>query len=101
MASHFSEFDPFEISPEYQPVGAWGYIGYSILFGIPIVGLICIIVFSFSQSNINRRNYARSYLIVRIIIIALIAILWFTGMLSGAMANVDKSQVPAWLAWLF
>ena len=29
---------------EYQPISAWGYIGYRILFAIPVVGLICTIV---------------------------------------------------------
>ena len=50
------------IPEEYTPISMWGYFGYSLLFSIPIVGLICIIVFSFGGSrNINLRNFARSY----------------------------------------
>jgi len=56
---------------KYKPLGAWAYFGYSLLFSIPLVGFILLIVFSFSDDNINRRNFARSYwcaLLVGIII---------------------------------
>ena len=49
------------IPPEYTPLSAWAYYGYKLLFMIPIVGFICLIVFSCSSDNINRRNFARSY----------------------------------------
>ena len=58
---------------KYKPLGAWAYFGYSILFAIPFIGFICLIVFSFNDSNIVRRSYARSffcgYLIVAILFI--------------------------------
>lgn len=64
------------IPAEYKPITAWGYIGYSLLFSIPIVGFILILVFSFSGSgNVNRRNYARSVLIGLIIGIVLAVVL--------------------------
>ena len=44
------------IPAEYTPVGAWGYFWYNILFSIPVVGFIFLIVFSFSNGNLNRRN---------------------------------------------
>jgi hypothetical protein len=63
---------------EYEPIGAWGYFGYQLLFSIPVVGFILLIVFSLSDSNINRRNFARSYFcsfaLVVIVIIAAIAL---------------------------
>ena len=65
----------YNIPDEYRPISMWGYFGYSILFAIPIVGLVLIIVFSLGGTrNINVRNYARSYfcwLIIAIIIIAI------------------------------
>ena len=57
--------------------------GYGILFSIPLVGLICLIVFSFNDTNINRRNYARSYFIVLLIAVVLLVILAFAGVLGG------------------
>lgn len=68
------------VPAQYKPIGAWGYFGLSILFSIPIVGFIFLIVFSFNNSNINRRNYARSFfcgLLVAAILIAILVVLWF------------------------
>ena len=60
---------------EYKPISPWGYIGYQILFSIPVVGLILILVFSFGgASNKNLKNFARAYIIVYIIVIIIFAI---------------------------
>ena len=57
----------------------WGYIGYSILFAIPVVGLICVLVFSFSSNYPCRKNYARSILIMYIIGIIIVVIAMAMG----------------------
>lgn len=69
------------IPSQYKPISAWGYFGYNILFSIPLVGLICLIVFSFDSSNINRRSYARSFFIIYVLIaiFLLISIIFFGG----------------------
>lgn len=51
----------YEGDPTYRPISAWGYVGYSILFSIPVIGWIFLIVYTFSGKNINRRSFARSY----------------------------------------
>ncbi|MGI6172959.1 MAG: hypothetical protein ACOYI8_03565 [Christensenellales bacterium] len=68
----------------YEPrlISSWGYIGYSILFSIPVVGLIFLIAFSFSR-NENRRNYARSYWCWFLIAIVLMIALSLTLVISG------------------
>lgn len=48
---------------ENRLITPWGYIGYGLLFAIPIVGIVCVLIFSFSSSYPCRRNYARSVLI--------------------------------------
>lgn len=45
----------------YRPLTAWAYVGYTLLFAIPVIGFILLIVFSFSSGNINRRSFARSF----------------------------------------
>ena len=55
---------------KYRPLGAWSYFGYVILFSIPIVAII----FSFIDSNINRRSFARSYVCAWIIAIVIVGI---------------------------
>lgn len=75
---------------QFKPVSAWGYIGYSILFAIPIIGLILLIVFAFSDRNINRRNFARSYfcwILIGIILSVLITAGLFTGLLSDSLKD--------------
>ena len=68
------------IPDEYRPISMWGYFGYSILFSIPIVGLVLILVFSFGGArNINLRNFARSYLCGLIILAVLLLIIFLTG----------------------
>ena len=64
------------IPEEYQPMSAWGYVGLQILFAVPVVGLIFLLIFTFKKSNLNRRNFARSYwcwLVIWAVIAALIA----------------------------
>ena len=61
-------------SEDTRLITPWGYIGYSLLFAIPIVGLIFVLVYSFSSSYPCRRNYARSVLICIIIVLVLGAI---------------------------
>ena len=69
-------------------MSAWGYVGYSLLFAIPIVGLVLLIVFSFSNENINRRNYARSYFCWLIIGLVLIVVAMVTGFGAGLLQYI-------------
>ena len=74
-----------QLPPQYKPLSAWAYFGYSILYSIPIIGFIILIVNALNDSNINRRNHARSFfcglvllLIVGIITAILSAVLGFS-----------------------
>ncbi len=65
---------------EYQPLGSWTYYGLRILFTLPLVGFIFLILFTFSKSNIHRREFAISYwyeLAISVIIILLTVALCF------------------------
>lgn len=53
-----------KIPYQYKPLSMLRYLGYTILFNIPIVGIIAMIIFSFGEKNINLKNFARSYLII-------------------------------------
>lgn len=72
------------LSDEYKPISMWGYFGYQLLFGIPFVGLILLLVFSFGGTrNINLKNFARSYFCVLIIVLIVLAILFASGAIAG------------------
>lgn len=64
---------------EYRPLSPWAYFGYGVLFSVPVIGLIFLIVFSFSNKNINRRNYARSYFCIYAVIIIILVICCIAG----------------------
>lgn len=66
------------IPEENRPLSPWAYFGLQLLFAIPIVGFIFLIIFSCNGSNINRRNFARSYwcsLIIALVIVAFFAVI--------------------------
>lgn len=49
------------IPDEYKPISAWGYVGWDLLFAIPLVGFILLIVFAAGATgNINLKKYAQS-----------------------------------------
>ena len=45
------------VPPYYRPIKPWGYIGYMLLYGLPIIGFIMLIVNALAEDNINKRNY--------------------------------------------
>ncbi len=68
------------ISDEYQPISMWGYLGYEILFAIPLIGFILLLVFSFGGTkNVNLRNFARSYILIAVIVVLLSIIVISSG----------------------
>ncbi len=86
---------------EYRPLGAWAYFGYSILFSIPVIGLIVNLIFCFGNGNVNLRNYARSvwcaYLFAAILAIAMIVIMTALGITADSIfdaINSEKSVMP-------
>ncbi len=63
-----------EASLDNTPISMWGYFGYTILYIIPVIGLICILINAFKKSgNINARNYARGHICLRLLAYILIA----------------------------
>ena len=82
---------PQQPAQNQKLMGPWGYVGWQLLFSIPLVGFILLIVFSFDDSNLNRRNFARSYwcalLIGLILILVTVILLVVTGVGLSALAD--------------
>ena len=104
MANHFSEFDAFNVPPEFKPLGAWANFLLTVLFSIPIIGLIFLIIFSFSDANINRRNFARSYFCMMVVMIVLVVAGVATGVISDfttqTVEAINTGQWPGYLSFL-
>mgnify|MGYP004462533819 FL=1 len=77
------------IPSEYRPLSPWAYFGYGILFNIPVIGFILLIIFSLDNSNINRKNYARSYWCIYILVIIFIIVLTVLG--TSVTEIIDSS----------
>ena len=86
----------YEGEERFRPMSPWGYFGYSLLFSIPLIGLILLIVFSLNNENINRRNYARSFFIG--VLIAAVILLILT--LTGTFASLSILSSPIYSRYL-
>ena len=72
---------------KFSPMSPWAYFGLRILFTVPIVGFIFLIIFSFNDSNRNRRNFARSYWCGLLIIAAILIIFLVFALILGIGAS--------------
>lgn len=72
---------------EYKPVSVLTYIGYNILFCIPLIGFIVLLVTAFSgNQKKSLKNYARAVLIMGLISFALCFIVGIVMAIFGAGA---------------
>ena len=61
---------------DYSPLSVGQYVGMMILSGLPVIGFILLLIWAFgSDTNLNKKNYARAVLIIMLIGIALSIIL--------------------------
>ena len=73
---------------EYKPISMWGYFGYQILFAIPIVGLICLIIFACGGTkNVNLKNFARSYFCTVILFVIILIVLSVLGVSYASLIS--------------
>ncbi len=76
---------------KYKPISAWGYVGYQLLFAIPLVGLIFLLVFALGgTNNENLKNFSRSFLcwfLIMLVIGIIVGIIFILMIfLAGGMA---------------
>lgn len=84
----------YEGPREFTPMSPWAYVGYRILFAIPVVGFVLLIVFSFIDGNIARRNFARSYwcellLGLGILTIVILVLVLIFGVALGDLGELE------------
>lgn len=80
-------YPALQMPEDHKPISMWGYLGYTLLYSIPLIGTICMLVFSFGGSkNINVRNYARSCGIIYLLqLITFTVTLVFIFILFGSL----------------
>lgn len=81
----------------FKPISSWGYVGYSVLWSIPVVGWIFWLCAAIGATNRNVRNYARSYLCGVIIFVAVCALCVGVAFLLDAFDIVKFDDVIDYL----
>ena len=65
----------YNVPDELQPMSPWKYFGLQILYTSPLIGQIFLICHAIGSHNINKRNFARSYFCVLVIILVIVGII--------------------------
>lgn len=60
---------------QYRLLSPWAYVGYGLLFTLPVIGWILAIVFALNDDNLNRRNFARGYWCM-VLVVVILSIVW-------------------------
>lgn len=81
---------------KYRPLSPWEYFELSLLFNIPIIGLVFLIINSIDgMGNINRRNYARSFWCIYVVILIIFVVLLLLGVtLTLPSIKASSSNLP-------
>ena len=80
------------LPPQYRPLSAWAYFGYTILFNLPLAGIVFLIIFSFDDENINRRSFARSYwcvlLLGAVLVLSVVMFILIAAVSTGILGDL-------------
>jgi hypothetical protein len=78
------------LQEQYRPLSPWAYFWLQILYAIPILGIIFLIIHAIGSYNINRRNFARSYFCIYVIIGIILIVIISTGAFSEVLEAISK-----------
>ena len=77
-----------DLPEQYRPLSPWAYWGLQLLYAVPVVGLIFMIIFAFKKSNINRRNFTRSYFCTLFLVIVVAVTMFVIVLLTKTTPRV-------------
>ena len=75
-----------------KPISAWGYVGYSILWAIPVLGWLIWLCTALFSRNQNKKNYARSY-VCGVILVELIAVVSVVASLARDIVGINLAEM--------
>lgn len=82
-----------KIPSEYYPVSSWGFVGLQILYSIPVVGLVFLLIHTFSKSNLSRRNFARSIWCWTLLIIIFSLVCLIVGLVLLLLTGIGLNEL--------
>ncbi|MBQ9202237.1 MAG: hypothetical protein IJ154_07730 [Bacteroidales bacterium] len=84
-----SNYDKEHLPKAYRPVSMWGYFGYQLLFALPLIGFVFLVIFALGgTSNINLRNFARSYFCAFILLAIIFLLLFASGIWASLLSEI-------------
>ena len=78
----------YDVPDNLQPMSPWKYFGLNILYAIPIIGFIFLVCHAIGSSNINKKNYARSFFCIVVIVAVIVGICLATGAISSVASAI-------------
>ena len=79
---------------KYAPMSMGSYIGHSILFSIPVIGILACLFFAFASGNVNKKNFAKATLVFFIIGLVISVLIYFAfgWMFDTLIKSVDEAS---------
>ena len=74
----------------FKPISSWGYIGFNILWGIPVIGWIVWLCHALGAKNKNVKNYARSIFCSFLLSVIVIGLLVVACVTLGYAAYIEQ-----------
>ena len=71
-------------------MGTGAFFGLMLLYSLPVIGLITCLIFAFSGSNLNRRNFSRAMLIFLVIALVLAIVV---GVMVGWAVEAAREAI--------
>ena len=90
-----NEFESSHLPECYRPLSPWAYFGLELLYALPVVGWIFLICHAIGSRNVNKRNFARSFFVVLLLIAVLIglsALLGFTNTVAESVRQAASGH---------
>lgn len=79
-----------DLPQSLRPLSVLDYVGYLILFQLPIIGFIMIIFYSIKAKNKNLKNFARALLLLGVIVVVLYIIVLL--LLGDSLGNLSSGS---------
>lgn len=84
QSGYYPHLTEEQLPAKFKPLGAWAYLGWNIIFVIPVVGIIMLLIKAFGNTeNVNLQNYARFICYMYILGILIGIIVGATGCLAA------------------
>ena len=77
----------------FKPISAWGYVGYSILWSIPVIGWIILLCSAIGAKNKNVKNFARYPLCVLLLSLIIGVVAGIAGVVLNMLGIVDFAEI--------